>query len=104
GVPPREPRFIMDWAEPGKSAVCFVTGQICLTCVGNYWYESHTEKMPWWTMVRSRPELGMSYYGSTSKLRQHVVGILAGKEVIITTVGHGAHDRGVYFDVAFREV
>ena len=39
GFHPREPKIVMEWAEPGKLAICFTTGVISLVCIGNYWYD-----------------------------------------------------------------
>src|SRR5262249_16497517 len=103
GFPPREPRFILDWAEPGKVAVCFIHGNVSLICLGNHWYECHAGQAPWWTMTRSRPELSLAYQGSVAKLREHVPAIVARKEVVITTLVHGANGLGMYFDVAFGD-
>src|SRR5262249_36027184 len=44
-----------------------------------------------------------AYSGSVAKLREHVPAIDAGKEVIITTIVHGANGLGMYFDVAFGD-
>ena len=41
---PREPRFILDWAEPGKVAICFTQGNVSLLCLGNHWYECHARQ------------------------------------------------------------
>jgi hypothetical protein len=39
GAHPREPRRILDWARPGKIAICFHNGKVAQTCIGSYWYE-----------------------------------------------------------------
>src|SRR5262245_6086198 len=43
GFHPREPKFIMDWAEPGKIAVFFYQGGASETCIGDYWYQSYQQ-------------------------------------------------------------
>ena len=55
GFHAREPKFIMDWAEPGKTAVCFQLGRTCLTCIGGFWYECAAGDASWWTMTTGRP-------------------------------------------------
>lgn len=105
GAHPREPKLIMEWAEPGKLAVCFTTGKSALVCTGPYWYECAALEGPWWTMTYGRPELSLAYYGTPEKLRAALPPILAGKEVIITAVNHGTRS-GVfqYNHVAFQKV
>lgn len=39
GFHPREPRAVMDWAEPGKTAIAFASDKVALICTGGYWYE-----------------------------------------------------------------
>lgn len=103
GYPPREPTIIMDWAEPGAMAICFASGNTCMMCLGDCWYEAYPREAPWWSMTRSRPELSLAYHGSISKLRPKLADIIAGKEAVITTMVHGANSFGVYFDVAFKD-
>jgi hypothetical protein len=37
GFHAREPKFIMDWAEPGKLALFFHNGGASETCIGDYY-------------------------------------------------------------------
>src|SRR5437763_1939908 len=39
GWHPREAKLVLEWAEPGKLAVCFHNGKVVETCIGDYWYE-----------------------------------------------------------------
>jgi HEAT repeat protein len=102
GFPPREPKRILDWAQPGQTAVCFFSGRICLVALGESWYECAALNGPWWTMTRERPELSLAYSGSADKLGEHVKAILAGRQTVITTVAHGANGRGAFFEVAMK--
>jgi HEAT repeat protein len=86
GLNPRQMRTILDWAEPGKTAVCFQTDRSSLTCVGDFWYESAAGDDSWWTMTTGRPELSFAYSGSPAKLRGHVTEMLAGREVVVTAL------------------
>jgi hypothetical protein len=87
GFHPRQSRTILDWAEPGRIAVCFQNGErTCVTCIGGYWYECAVGEAPWWTMTTGRPELSYAYSGSTAKLRDHVTAMLAGREAVITAL------------------
>ncbi len=105
GFHPREPRLVLEWAEPGKFAICFSNGDASLVCIGEYWYQCAELSDHWWTMTTGRPELSLAYYGRIERLREHIPGILAGKEEIVTVINHGAHE-GVfqYNNVAFMKV
>src|SRR5262245_34138059 len=102
GAHPREPRRILDWASPGKIAICFHNGKVAQTCIGSYWYECHAGEPPWWYLSRGRPDLSLAYSGRPEKLRTALVDILAGKEVIITALMHGAHGVAAYDEVMFK--
>jgi HEAT repeat protein len=87
GFHPRQARAILDWAEPGRIAVCFQSGErTCVTCIGGFWYECAVGQNPWWTMTTGRPELSYAYSGSTGKLRDHVTAMLAERETVITAL------------------
>jgi HEAT repeat protein len=87
GFHPRQLRTILDWAEPGRIAVCFHNGErTCVTCIGGYWYECAVGEAHWWTMTTGRPELSYAYSGSPAKLRDHVTAMLAGRETVITAL------------------
>jgi HEAT repeat protein len=82
GFHAREPKFIMDWAEPGKLAVFFYNGGASETCIGDYWYQAY-QQGEWWGMSHSEPFLARSFCGSPEKLRAVVADMLAGKEVVV---------------------
>lgn len=111
GLHPREPKLIMDWAEPGKVAVCFHNGKTGQVCLGSYWYECAVLAQPptagtgiWWSMTRGMPEQALAYFGPASKLRDHVTAMLAGKEVVITAVTHGTPGFRGYDAVAYKDL
>jgi HEAT repeat protein len=105
GYHPREPRTIMDWAEPGKVAIAFTSDKSSIICLGRYWYEVAATQDGWWSMTTGRPELGMSYYGRVEKLRDSINEILGGKTVVVTAINHGT-ESGVfqYSTVAFQKI
>ena len=82
GFHAREPKYIMDWAEPGKLAVFFYQGGASETCIGDYWYQAYNQN-PWWGMSHSEPFMSRSFCGPVEKLRTAIVDMLAGKEVVI---------------------
>lgn len=82
GFHAREPKFIMDWAEPGKSAMFFYQGGASETCIGDYWYQTYAQN-EWWGMSHAEPFLTRSFSGSIEKLRAVVTDMLAGKEVVV---------------------
>jgi hypothetical protein len=106
GWHPREPKLIMDWARPGRIAVCFLTeGKVALTCLGSFWYEAAPLEAPWWRMTSGRAELSLAYYGSIAKLQRAVPDIVVGKEAIVTAVVHGARqDVWQHGNVGFQKV
>ena len=65
-------RRIMDWAEPGKTAVFFHNGGASETCIGNYWYQAYAGG-EWWNMSHAEPFLLRSFAGKPEKLapRRH---------------------------------
>jgi HEAT repeat protein len=83
GFHPRQARTILDWAEPGKTAVCFLNEKASLTCIGGFWYQCAAAEDSWWTMTAGRPELSYAYSGSTAKLRDRLTAMLAGREVVV---------------------
>jgi HEAT repeat protein len=104
GLHPRESKLILDWAEPGKTAICFHNGKQSLICLDHYWYECAAREAPWWGLTRGRPELSLSYFGSAEKLRQCVAAILAGREAVVPVMGHGNYgDFLSYEAMAFKK-
>jgi HEAT repeat protein len=104
GAHPREPAAVLDWAEPGRRAIFYHTGQAGLVCLGRYWYEVAAGTAPWWTMTQGRPELSFAYFGSVERLRKATLEMLAGNESVITAVKHDEGRWATYADVAFRNV
>jgi HEAT repeat protein len=92
GLHPREPATILDWVEPGRTALCFQSGKIAEICIGDYWYECAAGMDGWWIMSCGQAQMMFAYKGPVSKLKSHVETILAGKEAVITAVKYGADD------------
>src|SRR5262245_4901982 len=88
GFRAREPRLLLNWAEPGRTAVSFSNGTLSQICVGPFWYEVAVRKdaAGWGTLTHVQSILAYAYSGSAEKLRTSVVEILAGKEVVIPAV------------------
>src|SRR5262249_6365439 len=99
-----ESRVVMDWAEPGKTAIGFHNGRVLLTCLGTYWYEAAARASPWSAMTRGRAELPLAYFGSADKLGSHISAMLAGKEVILTAIQHDTSESDAYEAMAFRSM
>jgi HEAT repeat protein len=99
----RESEAVLNWAEPGRIAIFFHNGAVGQTCIGHFWYECAAAKeAPWWTMTRGKLEQSYAYLGSAAKLRQHVVAILEGKEVLVTALNH--HEVVGYRYVARKDL
>jgi HEAT repeat protein len=90
GLHPREPRLVLDWAEPGRLAVAFSDGRAALTCVGRYWYESAPRGEGWWAMTCGRPDLSLAYCGPAGRLQDAVGVIVAGGEAVVPAVRYDA--------------
>ncbi len=103
GLHPRESKEILDWAQPGRTAVCFVNGKLAVTCIGDTWYESSELDPRSYVLVRGRSELSYAYSGSPELLRRHVAAILAKEEVTITAVRQGTPDNRAEEAVAFKQ-
>ncbi len=106
GDPPRPPRHLIDWARPGRQAIFFNSGRGGYVCTGDAWYRvapvaagDGTEE--WSRMTLDCPEMALCYRGSTRRLAKAVTEIVQGREVVITTVAHGAQGRGAFSDVVF---
>src|SRR3954463_4986576 len=46
GWHPGESKLILDWAEPGRVAFCFLNGKSAVTCIDNYWYGAAAAEAP----------------------------------------------------------
>jgi hypothetical protein len=91
GYHPREWQYPMDWAEPGKTAVFFHNGGQSETCIGTYWYQCGLGG-EWWNMTHGEPFLLRSFCGKPEKLAAAVTEIVAGKEVVVTSMVDGNKD------------
>jgi HEAT repeat protein len=98
GIHQGQAHTILEWADPGKVAVCFHNGKVCQTCIGIYWYECSVTQAPWWIMTAGKPELAYAYRGSAAKLRDHVTRILTGREAIITALKYDGRQRWESFE------
>jgi HEAT repeat protein len=96
------PRHILEWCEPGRRAVLFVSSNTALVCLGRSWYQVHAISDGWWKVGANRPDLPLSYCGTVSRLSDAVEQMLAGKTAVITTVPHGAGDEAASFDLALN--
>ena len=88
GFHEREWKAIMDWAEPGKTAVFFNNGGASETCIGNYWYQAYAGG-EWWNMSHGEPYMLRSFAGSSEKLVPIVQAMVAGQEVVIPCMVDG---------------
>ncbi len=93
---------ILEWAEPGRRCVLFVTGKAAIVCLGEGWYQANLGEDGWWRIGAPRPDLPLAYYGSVSRLAEAVPLLLAGKSAVITTLPHGADQQGASFDLALN--
>ena len=86
----REPKFILDWAAPGQTAVWFSNGTASVTCVGSYWYDGYPLGN-WWYMQTGEP-FQRSYCGPAERLAEAVKDLVAGKEVVVPAMADCAKD------------
>lgn len=82
GFHEREWKAIMDWAEPGKTAVFFNNGGASETCIANYWYQAYNGG-EWWNMSHGEPYMLRSFAGTPDKLTAIVQSMIAGQEVVV---------------------
>jgi HEAT repeat protein len=82
GFHAREPKNILDWAEPGKTAIFFYQGGASETCIGDYWYQAYHQG-EWWNMTHAEPFMAWAFSGPADKLKAVIPDMLAGKEVVI---------------------
>ncbi len=95
-------RPILEWAEPGRRCVLFVTGKTEIVCVGEGWYQAGLADDGWWKIGPPRPDLPLAYYGSVSRLTDAIPLMLAGKSAVVTALPHGAGREGASFDLALN--
>ena len=67
GFHEREWKAIMDWAEPGKTAVFFHNGGASETCIGTWWYQAYGGGQNW-NHSHAEPFLLRSFAGNADKL------------------------------------
>jgi hypothetical protein len=92
----------LDWAKRGAKAICFFGSKTSAwICLGNKWYFA-AGNYPEWLTASTQSELGVAYLGSVEKLADHVVDILAGKEVTVTAQVPGHDDRSLYDETPIR--
>jgi HEAT repeat protein len=80
---------LLEWAKPGKKAVCFVFSSGQLLCLGNHWLTTLKldrvgEPSVWKIDERQTETWQTTYVGSVDRLRQHVRAIRRGHRVVIT--------------------
>jgi HEAT repeat protein len=107
GFRSHEPHLILNWADPGRTAVAFSDGTTTQLCLGTLWYEvvSRSDAPGWWTMTHLQSNLSYAYHGSTEKLSRAIPQMLAGKEAVISVVGYAgdsANQRRQLFKNIFR--
>src|SRR5262245_44977751 len=90
GFHPREWQAIMEWAEPGKTAVFFHNGGAGEMCINNYWYQIYPGD--WWSMSHGEPFMLRSFAGKPEKLIPIIRDIVAGKEVVAPCMIDGNKD------------
>lgn len=90
GLHPREPRLVLDWAEPGRLAISFGDGRVSLVCLGRYWYESAPRGEGCWAMTCGRPDLSLAYFGPVWRLQDAVRAIAVGGETVVPVVRYDA--------------
>jgi hypothetical protein len=91
GYNPREWQYIMEWAEPGKTAVFCHNGGESETCIGNYWYQTGNGG-EWWNLTHGEPFLLRSFCGNPEKMAALITEMLAGKEVVVPCMADGNKD------------
>jgi hypothetical protein len=77
-----EVKTVLDWAEPGKTAIFFAKDGACETCIDNYWYQIYKTGEDLYGMSHGEPFLLRSYAGKAERLPPIVRGILEGREMI----------------------
>jgi HEAT repeat protein len=96
------PRQILTWAAPGARAVIFSSRNNALVCLGEGWYQVTSSGTGPLQLAKDRPDLPLAFHGSLSRLTEGVERLLAGKDAILTVVGHGNDNEGASFDLALN--
>ena len=77
-----ETKTVLEWAEPGKTAIFFAKDGACETCIDTYWYQIYKQGDDLYGMSHGEPFLLRSYAGKADKLPPVVRGIMEGREVV----------------------
>ena len=83
----RAAQALLDWAEPGKIAVCFTTAAVPVSYTGEAWYECAPAADGWWTLIRERTELALACVGPVGKLRTQLEAVVAGTHEALPAAG-----------------
>jgi len=84
---PRDARHLLDWAQPGRTAILFHNKGQSYLCLGRQWYESFALTEPGTWSAHAFKSTGVfAYMGSVDQLRRHVADMLSGKEVVVTAL------------------
>jgi hypothetical protein len=92
GYHPREWQTVMNWAEPGKTAVFFHNGGQSETCIGMYWYQTYAGGGELWNHTHGEPFLLRSFAGKVDKLVAAVTEVVAGREAVVPCMVDGNKD------------
>jgi HEAT repeat protein len=103
GLQPHELKAILDWAEPGRGAVCFHDGKSAQTCIGRYWCECHAAQDGWRKMTHGQGDLCFAYWGSAQKLRESVAAMVAGREVVVPALQRSS-DNSLAREAVFQNL
>jgi hypothetical protein len=88
---------VLEWAEPGKSAVLFGSAARGYGYVytDRFWYSASCAQGDngWWRLVRAEPEPLRGFCGSHEQLARAAADVVAGKEVVVPCLsGAGKED------------
>lgn len=78
-----ETKTVLDWAEPGKTAIFFMKDGQCETCIDMYWYQIYKNGEDLYGMSHGEPFLLRSYAGKAERLPSYVRTIMDNKEAIV---------------------
>ena len=78
-----ETKTVLDWAEPGKTAIFFAKDGACETCIDTYWYQIYKQGDDLYGMSHGEPFLLRSYAGKADSCRRSSAAIMEGREVVV---------------------
>ena len=78
-----EIKTVLEWAEPGKTAVFFMKDGACEMCLDMYWYQIYKNGDDLYGMSHGEPFLLRSYAGKADRLAPYVRTIMDNKEAIV---------------------